>query len=82
MHKLLDIVQHNSVESLVKHRAWLAEDRRGFDGNRVLHTQSITSFLVNTCGGGLAVIKVGQAVKNSKVVNTHSLLKTNDSGPL
>jgi len=27
--KLLDIVWHNAVESLVEHRAWLAEDRRG-----------------------------------------------------
>jgi len=26
---LLDIVWHNAVESLVEHRAWLAEDRRG-----------------------------------------------------
>jgi len=25
----LDIVWHNAVESLVEHRAWLAEDRRG-----------------------------------------------------
>jgi len=29
VHKLLDIVWHNAVESLVEHRAWLAEDRRG-----------------------------------------------------
>jgi len=29
VHKLLDIVWHNAVESLVEHRAWLAEDSRG-----------------------------------------------------
>jgi len=34
VHKLLDIVWHNAVESLVEHRAWLAEDRRGQDGGK------------------------------------------------